>query len=393
MPLPTGPTNLLGRENVGDFQPRPPLPLLQPRRPAAGRGFGRGNYQAGRAPLQPVRGYQGQDMDHGYGRGPNVKLEVQPFGGTTDAEAYLEWEHKTEQVFDFYQYTDAQKVAIATIKFIDFAYHWWIEDKEEREYNGYPPIDTWDELKTALRHRFVPEDFTARLHSRLEQLRQGTKTPDEYYKELKILIYRSGLRFPEGYVISKFINCLNPDLKAIVSKQHFVRGTTIEEILHYTNHIYENLPQRKSYSSNNRPWNNQGGGSSSYPTRRPESKQDAPAVPTRREPSRTPQGGRREGEQRSSEIKCFKCLGRGHMAKDCPSRRQVLLNTIGEYESDEEAEVEEPQEEEEEVAELQVEAETHGECFVVKRSLITNEAPTPTKPKRNHLPYKMPHPR
>ena len=33
---------------------------------------------------------------------------------------------------------------------------------------------------------------------------------------------------------------------------------------------------------------------------------------------------------RSSEIKCFKCLGRGHIASQCPTKRTMLLKEDGE---------------------------------------------------------------
>ena len=33
---------------------------------------------------------------------------------------------------------------------------------------------------------------------------------------------------------------------------------------------------------------------------------------------------------RSSEIKCFKCLGRGHIASQCPTKKTMLLKEDGE---------------------------------------------------------------
>ena len=40
---------------------------------------------------------------------------------------------------------------------------------------------------------------------------------------------------------------------------------------------------------------------------------------------------------KSSEVKCFKCLGRGHIASQCPNRRTMILREDGEFESKEEA--------------------------------------------------------
>jgi hypothetical protein len=43
---------------------------------------------------------------------------------------------------------------------------------------------------------------------------------------------------------------------------------------------------------------------------------------------------------RSSGIQCFKCLGRGHVIKDCPNNRVVIVTEGGEYDSTSEDEYE-----------------------------------------------------
>ena len=37
---------------------------------------------------------------------------------------------------------------------------------------------------------------------------------------------------------------------------------------------------------------------------------------------------------RSNEIKCFKCLGRGHIALECPTKKTMLLKEDGELTSE-----------------------------------------------------------
>jgi hypothetical protein len=43
---------------------------------------------------------------------------------------------------------------------------------------------------------------------------------------------------------------------------------------------------------------------------------------------------------KSSGIQCFKCGGRGHVIKECPNNRTILVNDQGEYESASEEEQE-----------------------------------------------------
>ncbi|KAK8684243.1 hypothetical protein V6N13_040273 [Hibiscus sabdariffa] len=74
--------------------------------------------------------------------------------------------------------------------------------------------------------------------------------------------------------------------------------------------------------------------------------------------------------ERSRDIQCFKCLGRGHVANQCPNRRVMLLRDDGEIESDYEEDVQESPLEDVEDDHLEV-AETGRvmEIMVVKRSL------------------------
>ena len=52
---------------------------------------------------------------------------------------------------------------------------------------------------------------------------------------------------------------------------------------------------------------------------------------------------------RSSGIQCFKCGGRGHVSRECPNNRVVIVNDNEEYElSSEEEDIEEEAHEEEE---------------------------------------------
>ena len=71
--------------------------------------------------------------------------------------------------------------------------------------------------------------------------------------------------------------------------------------------------------------------------------------------SRKPTVGNSQS-QRPSEVKCFKCQGRGHIARDCTNSKAVYYTTQGYVTDDEDAE--------EEVVPTQVEEEqTHGESY------------------------------
>ncbi len=180
-----------------------------------------------------------------------VRINIPYFSGASDADAYQDWEVKTDQVFRFYRYTEMEKVELATIHFTDFALSWWREERDERERDHDEPIDTWEELKQVMRSRFIPIDHEQQLLLRIERLRQGNRSPDEYYKDLRSLLQRSGSRQPDSYILAKFLAGLNSDVGEVVEQ---LRHTSPIDALHHATHIYErNLKKRAAAPS--RRWN------------------------------------------------------------------------------------------------------------------------------------------
>ena len=85
-----------------------------------------------------------------------IKFKIPPFNGKYDPAAYLDWELEVEQKFSCHDIAANSQVKAATSEFIDFALIWW------REYKIKHPTaipTTWDQLKTAMCHRFVPSYY------------------------------------------------------------------------------------------------------------------------------------------------------------------------------------------------------------------------------------------
>lgn len=53
-----------------------------------------------------------------------IKKEVPTFIGKSDSDAYLKWETKIEQIFNFHTYTNFQKVHVASLEFKEYALVW-----------------------------------------------------------------------------------------------------------------------------------------------------------------------------------------------------------------------------------------------------------------------------
>ena len=70
---------------------------------------------------------------------------------------------------------------------------------------------------------------------------------------------------------------------------------------------------------------------------------------------------------RARDIKCFKCLGVGHIASQCPNKRVMILRENGEVESDSEGDIEDDMPPLEDVSDG--EYPEVGQALVVRRAL------------------------
>ncbi|PKI32689.1 hypothetical protein CRG98_046920, partial [Punica granatum] len=155
-------------------------------------------------------------------------MTIPPFQGRNDLDAFIEWERKVELVFDCYNYSEEKKVKLAAVEFTDYAIVWWDKLVKERRRNHERPIETWEEMKTAMRRRFVPSYYYRDLHLKLQSLRQGTRSVEDYHKEMEIALIRANIEEDEEATMARFLCGLNREIANVVELQHYVE---IEEMV------------------------------------------------------------------------------------------------------------------------------------------------------------------
>jgi hypothetical protein len=84
-------------------------------------------------------------------------------------------------------------------------------------------IDTWDEMKVITRKRFIPSHYYRKLYQRLQSLSQGSKSVEDYYKELKTVMIRAIIVEDRKATMTKFLNWLNRDITNVVELQHYIK--------------------------------------------------------------------------------------------------------------------------------------------------------------------------
>nr|XP_051184482.1 uncharacterized protein LOC127298681 isoform X1 [Lolium perenne]XP_051184490.1 uncharacterized protein LOC127298681 isoform X1 [Lolium perenne]XP_051184494.1 uncharacterized protein LOC127298681 isoform X1 [Lolium perenne]XP_051184500.1 uncharacterized protein LOC127298681 isoform X1 [Lolium perenne]XP_051184508.1 uncharacterized protein LOC127298681 isoform X1 [Lolium perenne]XP_051184515.1 uncharacterized protein LOC127298681 isoform X1 [Lolium perenne]XP_051184523.1 uncharacterized prot len=198
--------------------------------------------QAARDEGAPPRRRNLEDEENMFGR---LKFTMPKFKGEEDAEAYLSWALKVDKIFRIHNYSGAKKVAMASLEFEDYANTWWEQVLTLREEKGEPPIDTWEEMKKEMHARFVPTHYMTDLFNKLQQLKQRTKTVEEFFKEMELTMMRANIQESEEQTIARFFNGLNYPIKRIVEFQPY---SNLVELVHQASKAERQVIEDIKYS-------------------------------------------------------------------------------------------------------------------------------------------------
>ncbi|XP_024014507.1 uncharacterized protein LOC112088457 [Eutrema salsugineum] len=302
----------------------------------------RNNYRReGGRPLRPVQ--ERREAELARGRNDNdlggMKLRISALYGKNDPDAFLEWEKKVDIVFNCQDLSERKKINLAASEFNGYAIDWWDQIVTCRHRNGEQPVETWDEMATLMRQRFIPSHYHRDLHTKLRRLTQGTKSVEDYHQEIERLMLKADDRME----LQEYNDMAEMLHKAVLVEQQIKRKGTSR----YT----PVTSSRPTYRDDK----------AAYPSR----SNNQPRTDTR--PNQNI-GKTEVNSSRTRDIECFKCRGKGHYANKCPNQRAMLMLDTGEIVSDHEEETE-PVYDEEETEERAV----SGELLVAWRVLIAQE--------------------
>ena len=112
--------------------------------------------------------------------------------------------------------SNQQCVNLASVEFSGYALTWWNQIQENQLVLGCDHINTWDEMKRVMRRHFVPSSYQRDLRNRLQNLKQGSKPVDDYFKEMELLMVRSGIREDNESKMARFLHGLNEEISGFV---------------------------------------------------------------------------------------------------------------------------------------------------------------------------------
>uniref|UniRef100_A0A2N9EV64 CCHC-type domain-containing protein n=1 Tax=Fagus sylvatica TaxID=28930 RepID=A0A2N9EV64_FAGSY len=128
----------------------------------------------------------------------------------------------------------------------------------------------------------------------------GSRSVEDYYKEMEVAMILANVEEDRKATMARFFSGLTRDIANVIELQHYVE---IEDMVHMA-----------------MKWDRNDSAEAKRKTEPPKGKDegtsDKPKVES--QPSR------------NRDIKCFKCLGLGHIASQCPNRRVMIMRDNGE---------------------------------------------------------------
>ena len=231
-----------------------------------------------------------------------------------------------------------------------------------------------------MRKKYISSHHKRDLLQKLQSLTQGSKIVDEYFHEMEQALMRANVDEDEESTMARFLNGLNKPFAHLVELQHY---DDLEELLQLTLKVERQIKRTSSatrFTQSTPPWQNsrtnsnvavsgtrnsgdesrksssdfQGGNTSVFNPRfgpRPIT-HNSTGNNWRTSPSNQNSGVKKfsttlqgnnfnpppylNSSKSSSSIQYFKCLGRGHVASQCPNTRTMIAFDDGTFKSESE---------------------------------------------------------
>ncbi|XP_022640399.1 uncharacterized protein LOC106771275 [Vigna radiata var. radiata] len=280
-----------------------------------------------------------------------VNVVLPHFHGKDNVEAYLDWEMKVEQLFAFHQVSEERKVSLATLSFQGYAMYWWTALVQERLRHQAPPIHYWNDLKTALRRRHIPSYYNRELMDKLQRLQQKSMTVEEYRQKMELYIMRAGIVEASKITLARFLSGLNFDIR---DRVELLPYRDLNDLVQMCIKVeQQNLRKSSSKRVQVQPI---------FEKKIFKEKESfKPLAKINEKPKQES-----SSHTHTRDIKCFKCLGRGHVAAQCPTKRAIILKGSDIYSSESEFPTSESESEQEKGEEVFAE---DGQLLMVRRVL------------------------
>ncbi|KAI3709992.1 hypothetical protein L2E82_39765 [Cichorium intybus] len=286
-----------------------------------------------------------------------LKTDIPEFHGNLQAEEFLDWLATTEEILEFRGVPDERRVSLIATRLRGRATAWWQQLKLTRHRMGKDKINSWEKMKKYLRATFLPYNYPRMMYQRLQNLKQGLRTVDEYTTEFYQLLARNEIQENEDQLVARYVGGLKLQIQEVVN----MFDPVCISAAHQRALIVEKQARRTGTNQFVNPFGKVGspaiGGNTS---RAHTTLEKRTTIPTYNK------------EANTSNLKCFSCGEHGHRQADCKKggKRVMFADEDGVDAGNENS----PEYDETDYEEEIVEGD-EGLSLVVRRICLTPRAP------------------
>lgn len=236
------------------------------------------------------------------------RVDIPEFTGDLAPDSFVDWLSTVEEVLDFKEVPSHSRVPLVTTRLRSRAQAWWQQHKGLRLRHGKPKITSWEKFKKHMKSAFLPYNYERELYHRLQHLRQGPKSVDEYTQEFYQLLARADLSENSAQLVSRYIGGLRLPIQDVLNMfDPFTVSEAHQRALQAEKQLARRAPTLQRIPSATPP---------------------TPPHPTTSLPATAHSGTRVPVQTSFSRAKCFNCGEPGHRIAECrqpPSRVLAAL--------------------------------------------------------------------
>ncbi|KAL1351883.1 hypothetical protein AAHE18_06G126600 [Arachis hypogaea] len=207
-------------------------------------------------------------------------------------------------------------------------------------------------MKRLMKKRFVPSYYYREVHQKLYRLTQGSKSVEDYHKEMEMLMITANIEEDTEVTMARFVGGLNRAIADVMELHHYVE---MEDLVSMAMKVERQQQRRtpRGLSHANPKWDSRGADTTKTTSIESNALFDATKKKGNSNSS--------SATSRHRDIKCFKCHGMSHYANECPNKRLMVIRG-DDIVSDSDHALED-------CSDGDVEYVVHGESLVVRRAL------------------------
>jgi hypothetical protein len=137
-----------------------------------------------------------------------LRIDLPEFQGGLTPEEFLDWVAAMDEVLEFKQVPEDKRVSLVATRFRGRAAAWWQQLKQTRLRQGKDKISSWEKLKKKMRVAFLPHNYSRLMYQRLQNLRQSSRSVDDYTTEFHQLVARNDLAETDEQLVSRYVGGL-----------------------------------------------------------------------------------------------------------------------------------------------------------------------------------------